>query len=230
VGNAAYHRGHLTLAAAAYEKGLDLDPDRPGVRLPYGHLLRDLGRLDESERQLRIAVEQTTADDDRTRISLAETLTALGKTSEAEPLIDAVLARSPTHVEALLAKGRALAAQGKGGEAVRYLEKAAEGSSADPWIELARLHIGLGQADAALRAVDTLFARNPSHPWALALRGHALILAGRRDEGIAALGRAIAAQPRRPEAWLSLAQAFEAAGERAKARQCRRAAESVRRG
>ena len=95
LGGLAYREGRLARAAAAYARGLELDPDRPGMRLPYGNLLRDMQRLEDSERQLRIALEQTTPDDHRTRIGLAETLTARGQTAEAETLLAGVLARAP---------------------------------------------------------------------------------------------------------------------------------------
>src|SRR5204863_8188970 len=80
----AYRYGSLALAERAFARALELDPDRPGVRQNYGKLLRDLGRLDESEHELRVALAQTSDDDTRTRVNLAETLVASRKTSEAE--------------------------------------------------------------------------------------------------------------------------------------------------
>ena len=56
-----------------------LDPDRPAVRQNYGKLLREMDRLQDSEKELRLALEQTDADDRRTRSSLAETLTLVGR-------------------------------------------------------------------------------------------------------------------------------------------------------
>ena len=113
LGNLAYRSGRLRLADAAYARALDLDPDRPGMRLTYGHLLRDLGRLEESERQLRLAVEQTTADDVRTRASLAETLIAAQKTEEAEKILTEALEKSANDTELLAAQGRLLVATGR---------------------------------------------------------------------------------------------------------------------
>ena len=107
------------MAARAFARTLELDPDRPGMRQNYGKLLRELGRYDESERELRIALAQTTEDDSRTRVSLAETLVALKKTDEAETLVATVLAREPKNPEALGAKGRLLLAQDRVPEALR---------------------------------------------------------------------------------------------------------------
>src|SRR5262245_56955377 len=125
--NVAYRHGHLALAERAYTRTLELEPDRPGMRLSFGRLLRDLGRLEESEKQLRIAVEQTTADDVRTPASLAETLIALGKLEEAETVVSAAQQREPNHVDVLRARGLLLVAQRRAAEGIPYLERAAEG-------------------------------------------------------------------------------------------------------
>ena len=62
------------------------------------------------------------------------------------------------------------------------------------------------------------------------MTGHALILEGRRDEGLRALEAALAARPRRPDAWRSLAAAFEAAGDARQAAACRREATAIAKG
>jgi predicted Zn-dependent protease len=230
LGNLAYRTGRLRLADAAYARALDLDPDRPGMRLTYGRLLRDLGRLEESERQLRMAVEQTTKDDVRTRVSLAETLISLKKLDEAQPILRAALDQWPDHIEALAANGRLLVAAGRGRDAIPFLEKAAAGTDPEPWVELARAHLGLGDLAEAREAGAEALRRSSGHPWALAVTGHVLILEGKRDEGLSALKRALAAHPRRPEAWLSLAAAFDAAGDSRQSAACRREAAAIVKG
>ena len=75
----AYRHGSLSIAAQAFARALELDPDRPGVRQNYGKLLRELERYADSERELRLAVAQSD-DDARTRVNLAETLVAERKT------------------------------------------------------------------------------------------------------------------------------------------------------
>src|SRR5262249_49866367 len=91
----AYRFGSLTLAASAFAKAIELDPDRPGVRQNYGKLLRELGRTDESEQQMRLALAQAGDDDGPAQINLADTLVAAGKTVEAQQLIDKVLQADP---------------------------------------------------------------------------------------------------------------------------------------
>ena len=125
--NMAYRNGRLSLADRAFSRTLELEPDRPAMRLSYGRLLRDLGRLEESEKHLRIAVEQTTADDVRTPASLAETLVARGSLEEADTILQAAQAREPNHLDVLRVRGLLLVAQRRAAEGVPYLERAAAG-------------------------------------------------------------------------------------------------------
>jgi choline-sulfatase len=228
LGHLAYRDGRLGTAARVFARGLELDPERLGTRLPFGRLLREMGRLEESERQLRIAVEQTSSDDDRTRIALAETLTARGSTDEAGRIIEAVLARTPNDEEALAVKGRLLVVEGRPAEAVPYFERAGGGPEVEPWVELGELYLRLGQPARARESAERALARVPGHPWALAVAGRALIQEQRRADGLGALRSALARRPRRPEGWLSLARAFEEAGQRQDAALCRRKAEESR--
>src|SRR5262249_54871789 len=172
--NLAYHDGRLALAAKAYARTMELDPDRPAMRATYGRLLRDMGHLPEAERQLRIAVGQTTEEDVGTRMALADTLVDLGETKEAASLIDAALRRDPGHVDAIRSKGRLLVATGQGAEGFPLLEKAASGADPEPWIEIARFRLEAKDPKAGLAAADEAVSRNPAHPWALAEKGQAL--------------------------------------------------------
>jgi predicted Zn-dependent protease len=227
VASLAYRTGHLAQAARAFHQALELDPDRPAVRQNYGKLLRDMDRLEDSEKELRLALSQTDADDRRTRVSLAETLILRGETAEAEKLIGDVLAKSPKDNEALGARGRLLVAQGRPADAIEPLTEAAAVGDADDWIAVARVYLELRDPAKALEAADRALRVTGGHPWALAVSGHALILEGKRAEGLALLKRSLAARPKRPEAWLSLAQAFEAASDKASAESCRKTARSL---
>jgi len=228
--NMAYRNGRLSLADRAFSRTLELEPDRPAMRLSYGRLLRDLGRLEESEKHLRIAVEQTTADDVRTPASLAETLVARGSLEEAETILQAAQTREPNHLDVLRVRGLLLVAQRRAAEGVPYLERAAAGRDPEPWIEIAQVQLDQGEPAAALAAARQALARNPGHPWALAIEGHALVLSGRKPEGLSALKRALQLQPRRPEVWRALARAFQSAGEQDLAARCREQADQIARG
>jgi tetratricopeptide (TPR) repeat protein len=223
----AYRDGRMGTAARAFARTLELDPERPAVRLPYGRLLREMGRLEESERQLRIAVEQAAPDDVRTPLGLAETLHAAGKLQEAERVVDAVLARAASDPPALAAKARLLVEQGRDSEAAGYLERARAGAELDDWIALGEAYLRRGLPDRARESVEHALAESPRHPWALAVAGHALVLGGRREPGLALLQRALALHPRRPHVWLRLAEALAAAGDQAAAARCRREAQAA---
>src|SRR5262249_8997827 len=108
----AYRYGSLLVAAPAFARALELDPDRPGVRPNYGKLLRELERYADSERELRLAAAQ---DDDAVepKISLASTLIAESKTREAAELLEAVLKKAPAHPDALAARGQLLQRDGR---------------------------------------------------------------------------------------------------------------------
>ena len=218
----AYRYGSLPMAGRAFKRTLELDPDRPGIRQNYGKLLRELGRYDASEHELRIALVQTTDDDSRTRVNLAETLVALNKTAEAETLLSAVLAREPKNPEALGVKGQLLLAQGRVPEAIVLLEQATATSEPEPFIELALADLRANRIAKARDAASEALRRSPGHPWAMALLGRALILDGQGAQGLEYLQRAVAVRPRRPAVWAALAAGFDAAGQAGIAAQCRR--------
>lgn len=222
----AYRHGSLPLAAQAFARTLELDPDRPGVRQNYGKLLRELERYADSERQLRLAVEQSD-DDPRTRVNLAETLVVVRKNVEAARMLDAVLAKEPQDPEALGAKGRLLASEGRVAEALPYLEKATATPDPEPFIELARAQLVAGEAGKARETASEALRRNPGHPWALAVLGAALVKEGQRDSGLEYLKRAMDVRPRRPIVWRTLADAFDSANDPARAAFCRQEANGI---
>jgi predicted Zn-dependent protease len=113
-------------------------------------------------------------------------------------------------------------AEGRASEAVRYLEDAAQGKEPGALVDLASAYLRLGDAAKAGEAAGRALARSPGQPWALALAGHALVLEGRREEGLALLHRALAIGPRRPEVWRALGAGFTAAGDARNAERCER--------
>jgi arylsulfatase A-like enzyme/Tfp pilus assembly protein PilF len=223
----AYRQGSLDLARQAFEHTLGIDPDQPGLRLSLGRLLKDMGRLEDSERELRISLELSPEDDPGAAIALADTLLARGRPEEAEPLLEPVVAREPRHVEALGVMGRLRLAQGRTAEGLEHLARAARDQEPDSVLELARAQIDAGRYPEAIETTDRVLRTSSGHPWALALKGHALVLGGARPQGLALLERAFELHPRRVDAWNSLAAAFEAAGAAARAEECRVAAEEI---
>jgi arylsulfatase A-like enzyme/Tfp pilus assembly protein PilF len=224
----AYRYGSLVVAARAFARALELDPDRPGIRQNYGKLLRELGRFAESERELRIALAQTTDDDSRTRVNLAETLIAMKNTGEADKLLADALAHEPKDPEALTARGRALVAEGRMADAVASLEQAAATTDPDVLIEMAATYVMAGRLDRARAVAGDALRVNPGHPWAMAVMGQALALDGQIGPGLEYLQRAVQIGPRRPAVWDALAAGFDAARRPPEAERCRRQAQALR--
>jgi predicted Zn-dependent protease len=119
---------------------------------------------------------------------------------------------------------------GKAREGFALLEQAARDGDAEQWIEIARFRLEAKDPRAGLAAADEAVSRNPAHPWALAEKGETLIALGRREEGLSWLRKALAAGPRRPEVWLTLARAYETGGDAAAAEECRRRARAISQG
>ena len=224
----AYRYGSLVIAARAFMRTLEIDPDRPGIRQNYGKLLRELGRYDESERELRIALVQTTDDDVRTRVNLADTLVDMKKMAEAETLLTGVLAREPKDPEALAARGRLLVAQGRPADAVAALDQAMTSADPDVLIDLATAYVAANRMDRARDAASEALRRTPGHPWAMAILGQVLVRDGQAAQGLAYLQRAFQIGPRRPAVWDALAAGFDAAGRTGEATRCRREAQALR--
>ncbi len=224
----AYRHGSLVVAAHAFARALELDPDRPGIRQNYGKLLRELGRFEESERELRIALAQTTDDDARTRVNLAETLIMMKKTSEAGTLLADVLSREPKNPEALEVRGRLLLAENRTADAVASLEQVSSTSDPEMLIELAAAYVSAKRLDRARDTAAEALRLSPGHPWAMAVLGHVLVLDGQAGPGLEYLQRAFQIGPRRPAVWDALAAGFDAAGRGAEATRCRREAQALR--
>jgi arylsulfatase A-like enzyme/tetratricopeptide (TPR) repeat protein len=220
----AYRGGQLELAEKAFARTLALDPDRPVIRQYYGQLLRDEGRLEDSERELRIAAEQAPAYDLVTRVNLAETLTARASYEEAQRILEAALAQEPAHEKARRAMGRLMLSLGRPRESLAYFEGAAEGGDIDSLLDLSSAYLSLPDPGRAAEAAAHVLDDNPGHPRALSLLGHALVVQGHRAEGLAFLERALAVGPRRAGVWEDLAAGFTAAGEVRIAERCRREA------
>jgi predicted Zn-dependent protease len=227
IGALAHRAGRIGAAASAYREALELDSGRALLRRDLGRMLRELGRLEESEQELRLAVSQAGGGEVRVRASLAETLALLGRTEEAGRIVAEAEARAPQDRDVLRAKGTWLIAGGRLAEAEAAMASAVTPNDVEPLVEMAAAWLEAGDAARAQAAAAAALARTPGHPWATALLGHALLEQGRRGDGLAVLERALATRPRRPQAWLALARGFEAAGEAAAARRCRREAQAL---
>jgi tetratricopeptide (TPR) repeat protein len=96
-----YYRGQYDLALRNWRSVLESAPREPGYRAAVADALRQLGRLDESARELTEAISDFRAaleanqQDDELRAELAMALAALGSCVEAREHLDPVLTRHP---------------------------------------------------------------------------------------------------------------------------------------
>ena len=216
----AYRFGSLPVAAGAFARALELDPDRPGLRQNYGKLLRELERYDDSERELRIAVEQAGASAVEPRVSLVETLIAAGRTSDARKAFDELGPTAAERADVVIVQARLMAAERGVAAALPLYERAARGNDVETLVELAEAYLAAGDAARALEAADRALSRGSGHPWALAVKARALAATGNVDAARPLLARAMNVRPRRPAVWRSLADGFAATGDDRSATRC----------
>ena len=223
----AYRFGSLPVAAGAFPRALELDPDRPGLRQNYGKLLRELERYDDSERELRIAVEQ--AGDAGGRAARQPGRDA-DRGRQDERRAQGVRRAGPTAAEradAVIVQARLMAAERGVAAALPLYERAARGNDVETLVELAEAYLAAGDAARALEAADRALSRGSGHPWALAVKARALAATGNVDAARPLLARAMNVRPRRPAVWRSLADGFAAAGDDRSATRCRMEARAL---
>jgi tetratricopeptide (TPR) repeat protein len=138
-----------------------------------------------------------------------------GRLADAEVFCRRILARAPTHAEALHLIGTIAVEAGRPGDALVPLGQALAGRPDDP-----ALHNLLGtaylQLDRYAQAIDSLEAAlrlRPDFPEARCTLGVALGSQGRSDEAVAAFRAALALNPDMAQAHFNLAGLF-AAGDR----------------
>lgn len=227
LGSVGYQAGFFATARRAFERSLELDPDRPNIRLQLGRLLRDSGLMAASEKEHRIAVELSGPSDIRARASFALTLVRVGKLDEAESVLNELRAKSPDHPEVLASLGHLRLAHGDVATGLELLARAVLPGDDDSAIALGAARLAAGDAAGAGEAVWPVLDRTAAHPWATALLGQARVASGARDEGFNLLLAAARAKPRRPGAWRAIAQGFGSLGEAALARKATEEADAI---
>jgi tetratricopeptide (TPR) repeat protein len=139
----AYGRlGDSPSSAAILRKAVELDPTDQESRYSLGQLLLMMGHEDEGRRELetyrQIADQVSQAD---RRFDAATALLAAGKPSEAQKLLEQVVALAPNYSPALGALGTVLLERGRPKEAVDVFRRAADLNPLS-----ASIHFGFGTA------------------------------------------------------------------------------------
>ena len=102
---------------------VELDPERDDARWSLANALLTIGRYQEADGHLRI-LRRLRPDDDEVLVRLAACNHRMGKSREARPLLDAVLARQPDHALALLTRAQMALSDGNLPESEKWLREA----------------------------------------------------------------------------------------------------------
>ena len=192
-------KGQLELAAQAYARVLEINPDDAVAHSNLGAVLIRLGALAEAGLHLSRAVELAPdlADAYSNQACL---LVRLGRFSEAGQSARRCLELKPSHVEGWINLGGAFAGAGFSGQAKRCLLQAAKlaPNRARVWLDLADLLWQNREFELALKSCQRALALDPAAPQAQALLGAVQSVLHGPDAGIVHLVRALAFDPRNP--------------------------------
>ncbi len=175
--------GRRDEALVAFERALAVDATHAATLCNKGKVLNDIGRFADAVRTLEAAVAR--------QPDLAEAWNNLGNAhaqfDDLEGAVDAygrAVACRPNFAIAQMNLARALEKSGRIDDAIDAYRQAAEWDScaAEAYVGLAALHLGRGDASAALRATDDALATLPGNTTALAHRGTALIALDRIED------------------------------------------------
>lgn len=122
-GNLFRQTDSLQKAADDYRRVVELDPDRHDARWSLAMALLAIGRYQEAADHLRI-VRPFRSDEDEVLVCLAICNHRMGKSRDARPLLDAVLARQPDHGLALLTRAQMALTDGDLVESEKWLRQA----------------------------------------------------------------------------------------------------------
>jgi tetratricopeptide (TPR) repeat protein len=147
---------------------------------------------------------------------LGDVRLAQKKSAEAEAEYRKVLQLSPALVVAKIAVGRALQAQGRNDEAIRYLEEAAQagGNNLDLWASLGSVNRRAGRFQRAVEVHRRVVELAPKQALGYNLLGADHFATGQWDQSIEDYSNALQVEPGNPVAskWLARSLAHRARG------------------
>lgn len=116
-----------------------------------------------------------------------------GQLERAQSAFEDALALDPRHVKSLVNLSRVLLEEDKATDALPHVRQALviDSGSVDAWRVLGRVEAQLGDVHAALDAYRTAIVLDPNDRWSMNNMGLLLIRAGRYDEALAPLARAV---------------------------------------
>lgn len=209
----------LTVVTLASTALLSAPPERPEeaeALVQQALRAHDRGELPEAIRLLERALELA-ADDLSVRFSLGVLELEAENAAGAERRFTEVLAREPTHRDALFNLGKLLVSRGRAAEAVPLLRKAARltPGEPEPKLELVVALVAAGELETARKELETI---QPATPAALSLLAFVALRAGRYDQALTHARAALAAEPGALRHRLMVATALVHAGKSDEAR------------
>ncbi len=216
LGEVMLRSGEPAEAARILEQAVQIDPHDKAARYLLGRAYRDLGRLEEAEREMTLgmgAVPRFLPDEWSAKVPdfdmsigsqqmRAAKLLSMGNPAEAAQLLERILASEPENVEALLNLGAAYLDMGRLDEAFETLHHAGrlDADSFGVYINLATYYRRLGRPLSALEYADRAFALAPDIAQTHHARGLALMQLGRNEEALEPLTTAVGLDPQNPKA------------------------------
>jgi tetratricopeptide (TPR) repeat protein len=231
---AAQKRGDDALAISKYQELLKLRPDVIEVRANLGAALSRLGRFDEAITQYRAALATDSTNvalrmnlalaqykkgafaeavkelkllggDPRAAMLLGDCYSRLGQDEQAIAVLRPVHETQPDDLGAAWLLGSALIRTGHKRDGLELVEKVAKlGNSAEAYLLAGQTALKMNEFERARDDGDAALRLSPRLPGALTLRGMVLPFLGDNAGAIAALEKAIEADPKDFDAHLNL--------------------------
>ncbi|MDO8540430.1 MAG: tetratricopeptide repeat protein [Opitutaceae bacterium] len=199
-------------AIAAFQRGLEIDPNDASAHNDLGCELVLQERLEEGVRHLARAVELKPIAE--YHANLGNALRKVGRVPEAIRHYERAFELDPNHPSAHNNLGAELAEAGKFEDALRHFETALRARPNDPPTHenIANALRHLGRIAEARTHLEAALRLDPASPLAHKLLAEILFASGRNDEAFAELEKGVTLAPSRPDAHNHVGAALAQAG------------------
>ncbi|HUH05736.1 MAG TPA: tetratricopeptide repeat protein [Kofleriaceae bacterium] len=177
--------GRFEEALAAFDRGLELDPERDWLVSMKAKLLARMDRDDAAIDVLKGLVARR-SELDRYKIDLADLYYEKQRPGEASEVCREILARDPSNASAHAILGASLAARGEFDDALATLQRALELRPTYVWVykEMGKHLLATGRTMEAIQAFAAALGMSGGNAYREFDLGDALVSAGYDDEGV----------------------------------------------
>ncbi len=190
-------------AISAFEKAVELDPDRSATYSELGSVRLVTGDKEKAEAAFRKAIE-IDPKSASAHLSLANFLWATGRMPEAEQEMRAALAAEPQNATANRAMAMYYMVINKPEAAESHLKVVAEREpGANPKYFLAEYYLRLGRLDEARTVLTPLLARDDSFVGASVRLARVEVIANKNAEAHRLIEAVLAREPKNPDALIT---------------------------